>query len=150
MKSGSLGDDLIGFDLGSNLYGFGEEVREFVGESRKLGGSTNEDDFLNLKRVEVCLLESFFNLGDDAGVDGSCYEVESHAVDGSVEVHTFCERFDRAGSRVGSGEGFLGNFDGETEFHLSPVVRGLDRDTSLLGELLSEEVHELLVELVSS
>jgi len=62
VKSSSLGDNLIRFDLGSDLNGFGEEVREFVGEGREFGGSSNENDFLDLKRVEVRFLEGFFDL----------------------------------------------------------------------------------------
>jgi hypothetical protein len=105
---------------------------------------------LDLERVKLGLLESLLDLADDARVDGGGEEVEAGAVDVAVEVGALSESLDGARGGGGGGEGLLGNLDGEAKLDLSAVVRSLEGDLGLLGELLAEPVHQLLIEEVAA
>jgi len=57
------------------------------------GGTSSEQDFIDLSEIEAGLVDDGSQLGTNLTVDASGKTIESHSVDRGGQVHSFLEGF---------------------------------------------------------
>ena len=114
LDSGTVGDSLIGVDGLAGLLAV-EEVGDKLDDTGNTGGTTDEDDFVNVGLVDLGVTEDLLD-GLESGAEEVLAELlETGTSERGVEIDTLEERVDLNGGLGSRGEGTLGTLTSSTE-----------------------------------
>jgi hypothetical protein len=148
LDGGTVGNGLIGVDgLVEDLSV--EEVGEHGLDLGDSGGSSNEDNLVNLSLGHVGVLEDVLNWGHALSELGNAELFESSSGHVVGEILTFGKGLALNHGLMGGREGSLGLLALGSESSEGSVV-SLDVDLGLLLELLNAELDEDVIEIFSS
>jgi hypothetical protein len=123
LDGGTVGNSLIGVDGAVRLLAV-EVVGDELLDTGDTGGTTDEDDLVDLALVDLGIAEDTVD-----GLDGGAEEIlaellETGTSDGGVEVDTLEERVDLNGGLCGGRKGALGTLAGSAKTAKSTGVGG--------------------------
>ena len=114
LDSGTVSDSLIGVDGLAGLLAV-EEVGNKLDDTGNTGGTTDEDDFVNVGLVDLGVTEDLLD-GLESGAEEVLAELlETGTGERGVEIDTLEERVDLDGGLGSRGEGTLGTLTSSTE-----------------------------------
>ena len=114
LDSGTVRDGLVGVDRLVGLLAV-EEVRHKLDNTGDTGGTTNENDLVDLGLVDLRVTEDLLD-GLESGTEKILAQLlEASTREGSVEVDTLEKRVDFDGSLCSGREGTLGTLASSTE-----------------------------------
>ena len=126
-----------------------EEVAEELLDTGNTGGTTNEDDLVNLGLLHTSVLQDLLDGLESTGEGLGVQVLETGTGDGGVEVLTVEERVDLNGGLGGVGESTLGTLASSAETTEGTGIAGQVL-AGLLVELLLEVVQEVGVEVLTT
>lgn len=154
LESGTTSSELRWVDSGSaggwsqDLGGLWEDAAEVVSDLWDVGGSSGEDDLVNVKDIETSLLDGGLNKAVEAVEDLAADGLKAETVDGGGEIGTLSKGLDGE-CRVGSdGQGLLASLSLSLQLGVWASVDSWIGGVPL-DELLGEVVHQDLVEVAS-
>lgn len=148
LDGGTVGNSLIGIDALLELLAV-EKIAQHLLDLRDTGGTTNEDDLVNLLLSEARILENLLNRGDGVLEESGVDVLETGTGDGGIEVLTIVQRVDLNGGLGDGREGTLGTLASSTKTtEGTRVVR--DVLLGLLLELGLEVVKESSIEILTT
>lgn len=113
LDSSAVGDSLVGVDALVGLFAV-EEVGDELDNTRNTSGTTDEDDFVDVRLVDLGIPENLLDGLESATEKVLAEFLESSTGEGSVEVDTLEEGVDLDGGLGGGGERSLGAFAGRS------------------------------------
>lgn len=154
LESGTTSSELRWVDCGSasgwsqDLGGLWEDAAEVVGDLWDVGGSSSEDDLVNVKDIETSLLDGGLNKAVEAVEDLAADGLEAETVDGGGEIGTFGKGLDGECGVGSDRQGLLTSLSLSLELGVWASVDSWIGGVPL-DELLGEVVHQDLVEVAS-
>lgn len=155
LDGGTTGRQLGGVDGagrgggGENGGALGESALDATGNLGGVAGTASKDDLVNVKNIELSLLDS---VGDQAGKAGNVLvgqQLIAGAVDGGGEVNAISQALDAEVGRLTNAESLLDGLRLKLQLGKAAVILA-GVGLVLLDELLGEVVHENLIELSAS
>ena len=137
-----------GSDRGGRSQDFGLLGEDVAGQGSELGGvgnTTGEDDLINIKDIELSLLNNLLDQSSELAEDLAGEKLETGAVNGGTVVDTIDQGLNAQLSVAAQAEGLAGGFTLELQLgQTTSVLAGVG--LVLLHELLGEVVNDDLIQ----